>query len=357
MRTAVKSERTSLGDQAVLLGSAAQAARVLQAGEVSAQGLLATLLARIERVNPTLNAIVTLDAEQARARAQAADEALARGERWGPLHGVPITVKDAFETAGMRTVSGYPPLRANVPGQDAPAVARLRDAGAIIVGKTNLPTLASGIQSTNPVFGRTNNPWDLTRTPGGRSGGSAAAVAAGLSFLDLGSDIGGSIRIPAHFCGVYGLKLTGGRIPGKRYIASPRPLTVPAGWEALLQLGAFGPLARSVDDLCLGYTVLTGVGPALPRATARLRGAWTTDFGGAPLSAESAALIRQLVQALRQRAARLRSAHREGWASTRRGTAWGRASGPSIRSSRRPSPAGSAGSGRPRSCGLGRATR
>ena len=152
------------------------------------------------------NAIITIDAERARQRAKDADGALARGESWGPLHGVPITIKDSFETVGLRTVSGYPPLSENLPETDAPPVARLRAAGAIILGKTNLPTLASGIQCNNPVFGRTLNPWDTARTPGGSSGGSAAVVAARLSYLDLGSDIGGSIRIPAHFCGVYGLK-------------------------------------------------------------------------------------------------------------------------------------------------------
>jgi len=139
------------------------------------------------------------------------------------------------------------------PHDDAPPVARLRQAGAIILGKTNLPTLASGIQSNNPVFGRTNNPWDRERTPGGSSGGAAAAISAGLSTLELGSDIGGSIRIPSHFCGVYGLKASGGRVIGKGHLASPKQLLLPPGWEPLLQLASIGPIARSIDDLRLSF--------------------------------------------------------------------------------------------------------
>jgi amidase len=207
--------------------TALQVADAIRAGDATAVQVLEELLARIEHHNPGLNAIVTLDVDGARRRAQEADTALSQGNVWGPLHGVSITIKDSFETAGLRTVSGFPPFAHRIPHADAPPVARLRQAGAIILGKTNLPTLASGIQSNNPVFGRTNNPWDRRRTPGGSSGGAAAAVAAALSYLDLGSDIGGSIRIPAHFCGVYGLKATGGRVAGKGHLASPKRLVVP----------------------------------------------------------------------------------------------------------------------------------
>ena len=150
--------------------SATQAAEAISSGQISARELVEAILGQIERHNPALNAIVTLDAEGARRRAAEADAALEKGEVWGPLHGVPITIKDSFETAGMRTVSGYPPFSGHIPQVDAPPVARLRGSGAIILGKTNLPTLANGIQTNNPVFGRTNNPWDLTRTPGGSSG-------------------------------------------------------------------------------------------------------------------------------------------------------------------------------------------
>ncbi len=224
------------------MATAGQAAKAIKTGQTSSSDLVKELLAYIEEHNPPLNAIVTLDAEGALRQARVADEMLQRGKLIGPLHGVPITIKDSFETAGMRTVSGFPPFANRIPSEDAPPVARLRKAGAIILGKTNLPTLASGIQSNNPVFGRTNNPWDLTRTPGGSSGGPAAAISAGLSYLELGSDIGGSIRIPAHFCGVYGLKCTGGRVSGKGHLASPKPLALPKGYEALLQLASIGPL-------------------------------------------------------------------------------------------------------------------
>ena len=236
--------------------TACEAADAIRKGRATSAALVDALIQRIEHHNRDLNAVVTLDADGARRRAREADAALAEGRTWGPLHGVPVTLKDAFETAGLRTVSGYPGFADHVPTEDAAAVARLRASGAIILGKTNLPPLASGIQSDNPVFGRTNNPWDLDRTPGGSSGGAAAAIAAGLSYLELGSDIGGSIRIPAHFCGVYGLKATGGRISGRGHLSSPKPLALPAGWEPLLQLASFGPIARSIDDLRLALTIL-----------------------------------------------------------------------------------------------------
>ena len=209
--------------------SASEVAHAIRNGHLSAVDVIEWQLDRIARYNPALNAVVTLDASGARRRASEADRALGKGVLWGPLHGVPVTIKDSFDTAGLRTVSGYRPFARRVPLEDAAPVARLREAGAIILGKTNVPTFASGIQTDNPVFGRTNNPWDLRRTPGGSSGGAAAAISAGLSFLDLGSDIGGSIRIPAHFCGVYGLKPTAGRVAGKGHIASARRLEIPVG--------------------------------------------------------------------------------------------------------------------------------
>jgi len=296
-------EHVHSGDPAWFTAQAAASA--LRRGDIHSRDLVEIMLERIQAFNPGLNAIVTLDAAGARRQAQAADEALRRGQPTGPLHGVPITIKDAFETAGLRTVSGYPRFARNVPPHDAPPVARLSRAGAIILGKTNLPTLASGIQTNNPVFGRTNNPWDLARTPGGSSGGAAAAVAAGLSYLDLGSDIGGSIRIPAHFCGVYGLKATGGRISGKGHLASPKPLAIPTGWEPLLQLASFGPLARSVDDLRLALAIINGpdgraLEPAPPRAVHELRLAWTDDFGGAPLDRASREHLYRLIGVLDQ---------------------------------------------------------
>lgn len=285
--------------------TASQAAKAISDGRITSRQLLDNLLDRIEKINPQLNAIVTIDIPGARAKAQQADLALERGECWGPLHGVPVTIKDSFETAGMRTVSGYPPFAKRIPQEDAPPVARLRKAGAIILGKTNLPTLASGIQTYNPVFGRTNNPWDLARTPGGSSGGAAAAISSGISFLELGSDIGGSIRIPAHFCGVYGLKCSGGRVSGKGHLASPKPLSVPGGWEALLQLGSMGPLARSIEDLRLAFPILAepgtpGLDPQPEKPLPELRIAWTEDFGGAPLDSASRKIMQTLADRLKR---------------------------------------------------------
>jgi amidase len=200
-------------------------------------------LAHIERYNPALNAIVTLN-EKARSQAQAADEAWAKGDLWGPLHGVPVTFKDLFETQGVRTTFSYRTLAHYIPPKDAPLVARLRMAGAILLGKTNLPQGGADFQTVSPVFGRTNNPWDVSRTPGGSTGGGAAAIAAGLSPLELGNDLGGSLRIPAHFCGVYSLKPTEYRVPNSLR-SNPR---------SLRHMISTGPMARSVQDLqlCLG---------------------------------------------------------------------------------------------------------
>ena len=274
-------------------------AEAIRADCLSSVEAVERCLDRIQRVNPRLNAVVTVDADGARQAARDADARHARGGACGPLHGVPITIKDSFETAGLRTVSGDRSFAQHVPLRDAPPVARLREAGAIVIGKTNLPALASGIQTDNAVFGRTNNPWDATRTPGGSSGGAAAAIAAGLSCLDLGSDIGGSIRIPSHFCGVFGLKATGGCISGAGHLASRRRPVVPAGWEPLLELAAFGPIARSIDDLRLSLPVIAdSERGALERPPSRpgyaMRIAWTRDFGGAPLSADSRQVIERL---------------------------------------------------------------
>src|SRR5262245_17036848 len=178
--------------------SASQLLRALGEREISSRELLGEYLARIERWNPALRAVVTLDEERARRRAEQADAARSRGDALGPLHGLPISVKDCFETAGLRTTAGTPHLAEHVPTADAVAVARLQAAGAIVFAKTNTPPLAMDWQTSNPLFGTTCNPWDVSRTPGGSSGGSAAATAAGLSGLELGSDIGGSIRVPSN---------------------------------------------------------------------------------------------------------------------------------------------------------------
>jgi amidase len=227
----------------------------LYARTVSSRELLEALLAWIETVNPALNAVVALDAERALEAADEADAVTAKGLVAGPLHGLPMTVKDVWETEGLVTTSGAPELTGHVPRTDALAVARLKAAGAIVFGKTNTPLYAGDFQTYNDVYGVTNNPWDVTRTAGGSSGGSAAAVAAGLTPLELGSDIGGSIRNPAHYNGVYGLKPSWGVVPSRGHIPGP------PGSLVETDVNCSGPLARSLGDLRLALGVVSGPVP------------------------------------------------------------------------------------------------
>jgi amidase len=219
--------------------------------EVSALALTETAIARIESTDGHINAVVVRDFERARAAAHEADAALARGER-RPLLGLPITVKEAHHTVGMATTWGLEPFAGWAAETDSVGVARLKAAGAVILGKTNVPPNLGDWQSSNPVYGRTRNPHDPSRTPGGSSGGSAAALAAGMVALELGSDIGGSIRVPAHFCGVFGHKPSWGLIS----TAGHSPPTVTGGAE--IHFGTIGPMARSASDLALALGVLAG---------------------------------------------------------------------------------------------------
>ncbi len=207
-------------------------------------------LTRVDRFNPQLNAIVARDVEAARRRARQADAALRKGKVWGPFHGVPMTVKESYDVVGMPTTWGLNELKDNVPPRNALAVDRLLGAGVVLFGKTNVPSWLADWQSFNPVYGTTNNPWDLSRTPGGSSGGSAAALAAGLTGFEAGSDIGSSIRNPAHYCGVYGHKPTYGIVP-------PRGQALP-GRVAQGDISVIGPMGRSADDLALGLSVMAG---------------------------------------------------------------------------------------------------
>ncbi len=232
--------------------SASSLAAAIRRKEISSRELLELQLARIETLNGKLNAVVTMDIERARQRAAEMDAATARGEFKGPLHGVTFTIKDSYETAGLKTTCGAPIWRDHVPATNADAVQRLVDAGAVIVGKTNTPIFAGDVQTFNDLFGTTNNPWDLSRTPGGSSGGAAAAVAAGMTPFELGSDIGGSIRTPAHFCGIYGHKPSYGLISLRGHIPGP------PGTLASADLSVAGPLTRSADDLELLLDILAG---------------------------------------------------------------------------------------------------
>ncbi len=252
-------------------------------------------LERIAAVNPRLNAVVQLDVEAALAQAQAADAARARGERLGPLHGVPFTAKDVIETAGLIAAAGLPERAAYIPTADATVAARMRAAGAILLGKTNCPPGGGGGDTENPVYGRTNNPYNVTRTPGGSSGGEAAIIAAGGSPVGLGSDSGGSIRLPAHFCGVAGLKPTSGRAPNTGVFNHPGGLSDPRT--------QIGPLARSVADLALVFSLIAGPDgrdagvipmPIGDYRTVNVRGlrvACYMDDGASPPTAETGAAI------------------------------------------------------------------
>ena len=236
--------------------SATKLAELIATSEVSSTEVLDHLLARVERLDGDINSVVTIDAEQAHVRATQADEAVVAaksgGPALGPLHGVPMTVKDSYSTAGMRTTSGAPELSDYVPTEDAWAVTAMRDAGAIPFGKTNLPIWAGDLQSFNEVFGTTNNPWDVSRTPGGSSGGAGAALAAGFTPIELGSDIGGSIRLPSHMCGVMGHKPSYQIAPGHGHIPSQ------PGMFTMSDLAVYGPMARSVDDLELQLDLMVG---------------------------------------------------------------------------------------------------
>jgi amidase len=294
--------------------TASELANTIRRHSASCQEVLEAHFKRIAAQNPSLNAIVTLDEEGSRRRAKEADKALVRGEIWGPLHGVPVTIKDVFETAGLRTTSGYKPLAGHIPQQDATVVARLRRAGAIILGKTNTPAMAGDEQTNNLLFGRTNNPWNLERTPCGSSGGSAAAVASGMSPLDIGSDIGRSVRNPAHFCGVFSLKPSEYRVPFTGHIP---PLPGSSGRGLLRYFLTPGPLARSVQDLELALTIMAGpderewevppvpLAPSPARALRDLALAWSDDFG-VPVAAEIQTALQDLADELARAGCRVK---------------------------------------------------
>ena len=284
--------------------SATELAARIRSKQLSSREALEHLLGRVEKLDGPINSVVTIDAGRARAEADRADAALARGEVAGPLHGVPMTVKDSFMTAGMKTTSGAPALAEYVPEEDAWPVSRLREAGAVIYGKTNLPIYAGDMQSYNEVFGTTSNPFDPKRTPGGSSGGAAAALAAGFTPLEVGSDIGGSIRLPAHMSGVVGHKPSYGIVPAHGQIPGP------PGTLTLADLAVVGPMARSVEDLLLGLELMSGpnrwdapawrleLPPPRTREPSGLRVAAWLDDESCPVEPETRTLLENAAQAL-----------------------------------------------------------
>jgi amidase len=225
----------------------------LKRKEISSRELTEHFIARIEKHDVTLNAVVVRDFDRALAAADVADEAIAQGHDLGLLHGLPMTIKEAYNIAGLPTTWGIPPLKDNIASSDAETVKRFKRAGAHFLGKTNVPLELSDFQSYNDIYGTTNNPWDTSRTPGGSSGGSAAALAAGLTVLESGSDIGGSIRNPAHYCGVYGHKPTWNVVP-------PQGHALP-GMVAPPDIAVVGPLARYAEDLALSMGIIAGPDP------------------------------------------------------------------------------------------------
>ena len=230
--------------------SATDLVNAIKSAKIQSSELLEHFIKRMQRYNPKINAIVATDLHNARERAFAADKALEKGENWGALHGLPVTIKDSFEVVGMPCTSGSPDLKDYQPSKNAFVVQKLLDEGAVIFGKTNLPLFAGDFQSYNAVYGQTNNPWNRDMVPGGSSGGAAAALAAGLTGLEMGSDIGGSIRNPAHFCGVFGHKPSFGIVP---FIGHIPPLPGPYSGEYTgdFDIAVAGPLARSAKDLDL----------------------------------------------------------------------------------------------------------
>ncbi len=234
----------------VAFRSATQLAGLIRRRKIGCLELLDRYLARTEKYNPRLNAIIAMDVAGARKRSRAADRALAKGQRWGPLHGVPMTIKESFDVTGMPTTWGTPALKDNYPAKNALVVDRMLRAGVVLFGKTNVPLHLADWQSYNDIYGTTNHPWDLSLSPGGSSGGAAAALAAGLTAIEAGSDIGASIRNPAHYCGVYGHKPTWEIVP-------PRGQALP-GKISPTDIAVVGPMARSADDLDLVLGVMAG---------------------------------------------------------------------------------------------------
>ena len=299
----------------ICYSDATRLAELIGSKALSPVEVVTAFLDRIEAVNPRINAIVTM-AEDAMRQAREAEAAVVRGDELGPLHGVPFTVKDCVDTAGVRTTRGSKLFEERVPEDDAPVVRRLKDAGGILLGKTNMPEFALWWETGNAVFGRTENPWMAGRAAGGSSGGEAAAIAAGLSPLGVGSDVGGSIRQPAGFCGIVGLKATHGRVP------------LTGHWpETLLRYMHVGPMARSVRDIDLGLSVMSGPDgcdhyastlPSYQRAVLdaplpRLRVGWCADGPFAPVAREVQATVGDAASALEEAGCEMEQVSLDAW--------------------------------------------
>ena len=295
--------------------SATELAAAIRRKHISSRELLDLFVDRIDRLDGKVNAVVTRDLDRARVAAKAADDATARGDALGVLHGLPVTIKDAIATEGIRSTGGAIELTDHVPTEDATVVAAIKDAGAIVFAKTNLPRWSGDLQSYNEIFGTTSNPHDPTRGPGGSSGGAGAAVAAGFTSFEIGTDIGGSVRIPSHFNGVFGLKPSFGVVPQRGYLDHVGGGTTDA------DINVFGPIARSADDLDLLLDVLAGpppeqrrawrvdLPPARPTSAKGLRVALWLDDPGCEIDREYKALLEQSATSLADQGAQVIDGH------------------------------------------------
>ena len=293
-----------MGQNSIVFSSATELAEKIRSGKLTSYEVVTAFFEQIDKYNHTYNAVIILNKTEALKRAREADIALSKGEIWGKLHGVPITIKDNYKTKGLTTTSGYLPLKNNVPDQDAEIVKLLLAEGAIIIGKTNLSVLAMDMQADNPIFGKTNNPWDTTRTSGGSSGGCATALATGMTPLSFGNDLAGSIRLPSAYCGVYGLKPTFGVVSLQGIQTDPKEKV-----NGLHSLAVAGPLARNIDDLELAMQIIAQTTTVDQRLVPlnqytdtidikNLKIAWTDEFGGVPVDDEIKEAIHNFVEKL-----------------------------------------------------------
>ena len=290
----------------ILFSSANELAGNIRSGKLTSYEVVEVFFDQIEKFNSTYNAIVTLNKTEALKRAKEADIAISKGEYWGKLHGVPITIKDNYRTKKIITTAGYEPLKNNIPQNDAEIVKLLNAEGAIIIGKTNLSVLAMDMQTDNPIFGKTNNPWNIHKTSGGSSGGCASALATGMTPLSFGNDLAGSIRLPASYCGVYGFKPTFGVVSLDGIQTDPKEKV-----NGLKSLAVAGPLARNIDDLGLALSIIAQTTSEdrrlIPLVKSedtidikRLKIAWTDEFGGVPVDNEIKQKIKEFISNLQK---------------------------------------------------------
>ncbi len=312
----------------ILKASAIELAKGIREKKYSSQEVLSAFLQNIAQHNPRLHAIITLDEQRAKKQAIQADQALAEGKIIGALHGVPMTVKDSYATEGIRTTYGIPFTRNHVPTQDATAVARLRKAGAIVFGKTNIPLACYDWQCKQPGFPRANNPWDINRTPGGSSGGSAAALAAHFTPLELGSDIAGSLRVPAHFCGVYTIR------PTDNMVSRAGHMSIPGFLHTVRHFVSCGPMARNIDDLRLALKIISGPdsrqweippSPQVSQSSSLLRDlkiAWVGQFDSTPVCPDTTATMEQVVSSLERQGAFVKETSPKGFTMSQAFETW-----------------------------------